>query len=175
MYVYNLNGNLLIKTKLNDALLYNRIEPNIKNDSLILFSASDSSGSIYNYFTNGDVTVKSTSFSDKAKDYLLITDDRGMASKYIYASNEIIYLTDKEGKTISTFKSKAEIESISQLKRNNKTFYCGKKFDNSLTLLNEKLQSVKGFPVAGNNTSINDDASRILIVEGDVAKFYEMN
>lgn len=175
LYVYNLNGNLLIKTKLNDALLYNRIEPNIKNDSLILFSASDSSGSIYNYFTNGDVTVKSTSFSDKAKDYLLITDDRGMASKYIYASNEIIYLTDKEGKTISTFKSKAEIESISQLKRNNKTFIVVKNSDNSLTLLNEKLQSVKGFPVAGNNTSINDDASRILIVEGDVAKFYEMN
>lgn len=175
LYVYNLNGNLLIKTKLNDGLLYNSIEPNIKNDSLVVFSVSDSSGSIFNYFTSGDVTVKSSSFSSKARNFLLIIDDKGMASKYIYASNDIIYLTDKDGKTIGTYKSKTEIESISQLKRNNKAFIVVKNSDNTIMLLNEKLQPVNGFPVSGNKISVNDDASSILIQEKDVAKFYEFN
>lgn len=175
LFVYNLNGNLIIKTKLNDGLLYNSVEPNIKSDSLIVFSASDSSGSIYNYFTNGEVTVKSTAFSGKAKDHFLITDEKGMASKYIYAANDMVYLTDKDGKTINTYKSKNNIESVSQLKRNNKTFIVLKNSDNTITLLNEKLQLVKGFPVSGHTISINDDASRVLIQENDVAKFYELN
>ena len=57
----------------------------------------------------------------------------------------------------------------------NKKFLLVKCSDKTLVLLSDKLQPVKGFPLPGNNLYINNDASRILIEDGEVAKFYELN
>lgn len=175
LYVYNLNGTLFLKTRLNDGLAYNHISPNIKNDSLLVFSLSDSSGSIYSYFSNNEVTVKSTAYNNKVIDFIILTKENGKASNYIYASSNSLTLTDTEGKTIGIHKSNKEIESLSVLESGNKRLLMLKLIDGNLLLLNEKLESLKGFPVRGNKLSINYDATKILVQENDVAKFYELN
>lgn len=173
--VFDINGQKILEKKLNEGCLYKDIAANIRKDSSLVFSVPDSIGSIFNYFIDGTVSIKSTSYSNKVSGFLLNKNENSNTTEMIFTSDKSIHLTDSDGKTIHQFNAQNTIGMIEKFTLKGKDVYGVITTDSKVYLLNSQLKPLKGFPVNGNLIQCNEKDEFFLITLDNSALFYELN
>lgn len=169
LHVHDETGKLLFTNILRQPLI-SPLTLTTRDDSVTVFAGCDSTGSIFNYYTDGSVTVRSTEYYGIVNNFFIEDLSYDKKDEIIFVYENGIYIYDKSYDLKFTFKTGDEIISsaiISDFTGKKAIAYITAENPGKVYAINEKAKSAKGFPVQGDKWVQSQPGKRIVgTIEG---------
>jgi hypothetical protein len=151
LYIYTIDGNKLLKAKLKQPVVNDNLNVVTKSDSSVALTGCDSTGSVFAYYLNGTVSVKSTDNHGSLVNYFEEDLNADSASEKIFVNKNAVYIYSSDyglkGKYIT--KQDINLAYIVSVDGRKKIIAYTLANDSKIYAIDGNAKPVKGFPIEG--------------------------